>query len=262
MNMLKQAKLALGDASKTHLIVGVCSDELTNKFKGKTVLDHKTRCESAAHCKWVDEVAADAPWVITDEFIDKYKIDFVAHDAIPYTDTTGSAGNASDVYGHIKERGMFLETQRTEGISTSDILVTIVRDYDEYVKRNLDRGYTPKQLNLDATWRLRNKEHEQRKRLQNSINTTKQLATEFGDAAERWVQQFNRRGRKLDFIVQDFYSKEVGPCGRFWVLVCSLVGIVKSGLSYVNPATYFSWQSLGKALLLLAVTLLLARWLL
>lgn len=26
----------------------------------------------------------DAPWVITQEFLDKHKIDYVAHDALPY----------------------------------------------------------------------------------------------------------------------------------------------------------------------------------
>lgn len=35
-------------------------------------------------CRWVDEVVEDAPWVITQEFLDKHKIDYVAHDALPY----------------------------------------------------------------------------------------------------------------------------------------------------------------------------------
>jgi len=51
MKMLEQAKKSLGDSAKVHLLVGVCSDELTHKLKGKTVMDHKTRCESAEHCK-------------------------------------------------------------------------------------------------------------------------------------------------------------------------------------------------------------------
>lgn len=33
--------------------------------------------------RWVDEVIPDAPWVITQEFIDKHKIDYVAHDSLP-----------------------------------------------------------------------------------------------------------------------------------------------------------------------------------
>lgn len=34
--------------------------------------------------RWVDEVIPDAPWVISQEFIDKHNIDYVAHDALPY----------------------------------------------------------------------------------------------------------------------------------------------------------------------------------
>ena len=144
--MFKQAKFALGAPEKTHLIAGVCSDELTRKYKGETVLDHKTRCESVANCKWVDEVAPDAPWVLNAEFLEKYHVDFVAHDAIPY-----KSDDSDDVYSFVKQRGMFLETQRTDGISTSDIVMQIVRDYDVYVDRNIDRGYTAEQLNLSFT---------------------------------------------------------------------------------------------------------------
>lgn len=141
--MLKQAKHALGKPEKTCIIAGVCSDELTRRYKGPTVMNHQVRCESVANCKWVDEVAPDAPWTLTPEFLDKYRIDFVAHDAIPY-----QSEDSDDVYAFVKQRGMFLETQRTDGISTSDIIMDIVRDYDVFVDRNIDRGYTPSQLNL------------------------------------------------------------------------------------------------------------------
>jgi hypothetical protein len=33
--------------------------------------------------RWVDEVIPDAPWVLTQEFMDKHQIDYVAHDALP-----------------------------------------------------------------------------------------------------------------------------------------------------------------------------------
>ena len=56
--------------------------------------------------------------------------------------------DADDIYKPIKEIGKFVPTQRTEGISTSDIIARIVRDYDMYIKRNLARGYTARDLNL------------------------------------------------------------------------------------------------------------------
>ena len=71
---LEMAKKALPN---TYLLVGCCNDELTHKFKGETVLTDKERYENLRHCRWVDEVIPDAPWVVTKEFLAKHDIDFV-----------------------------------------------------------------------------------------------------------------------------------------------------------------------------------------
>jgi choline-phosphate cytidylyltransferase len=93
------------------------------------------------------QVVEDAPWVVTDEFLGKHEIDFVCHDALPYGDSSGESDDG-DVYAHLKRGGRFVETRRTEGISTSDIIASIIQDYDEFVRRNLERGYTAKDMNV------------------------------------------------------------------------------------------------------------------
>ncbi len=45
----------------------------------------------------------------------------MAHDAIPYV-----TEDIEDVYAFVKKLGKFKETKRTEGISTSDIIMRIL----------------------------------------------------------------------------------------------------------------------------------------
>jgi len=67
------------------------------------------RYEAIRHCRYVDEIVRDAPWTTDEEFLSKHKIDFVAHDDLPYT-----TGSQEDVYKWLKDRGQFVATQRTE----------------------------------------------------------------------------------------------------------------------------------------------------
>ncbi|KAK8798245.1 hypothetical protein WA588_003330 [Blastocystis sp. NMH] len=137
---LEQAKKSFPN---TYLMVGCCNDELTHRMKGMTVMTDKERYESLRHCKWVDEVIPDAPWVVTKEFLDKHKIDFVCHDDIPYA----SAGS-NDVYADIKNMGRFHATKRTEGVSTTELINRIIANYEKYIRRNLERGVSAKDMNI------------------------------------------------------------------------------------------------------------------
>lgn len=166
-----------------YLIVGVCSDELTHSRKGRTVMNDDERYEAVRHCRYVDEIVRDAPWELDDEFLENHKIDFVAHDEIPY-----SSDDCNDVYANIKARGMFVATERTEGVSTSDIVARIVKDYDIYVRRNLARGYTAKELNVSFL-------SEKKFRFQNKMDELKDKVKKGkGDIITKWEE------KSTDFI--------------------------------------------------------------
>ncbi|QCE01921.1 choline-phosphate cytidylyltransferase [Vigna unguiculata] len=194
---LEQAKKSFPN---TYLLVGCCNDEVTHKYKGKTVMTEAERYESLRHCKWVDEVIPDAPWVINQEFLDKHNIDYVAHDSLPYADASGAA---NDVYEFVKSVGRFKETKRTEGISTSDVIMRIVKDYNQYVLRNLDRGYSRNELGVSYEKRLRVnrrlktlqekvKEHQEKvgEKIQIVAKTAGMHRNEWVENADRWVAGF------------------------------------------------------------------------
>ncbi|KAG5656245.1 hypothetical protein KAF25_004521 [Fusarium avenaceum] len=170
MRQLEQAKKAFPD---TTLVVGVTGDHETHKRKGLTVMSAAERAETLRHCKWVDEVIEDCPWIVTPEFLDENKLDYVAHDDLPY-----GADEGDDIYQPIKVAGKFLVTQRTEGVSTTGLITRIVRDYEKYIARQFKRGSSRQELNV--SWLKKNeldlKRHVQdlRENITNNWTTTGQ----------------------------------------------------------------------------------------
>ncbi|GAV83846.1 CTP_transf_2 domain-containing protein [Cephalotus follicularis] len=210
---LEQAKKLFPN---TYLLVGCCNDETTHKYKGKTVMTDKERYESLRHCRWVDEVIPDAPWVITQEFLDKHQIDYVAHDSLPYADASGAG---KDVYEFVKSAGRFKETKRTEGISTSDLLMRILKDYNQYVMRNLDRGYSRKELGVS---------YVKEKRLRVNMGLIK--------LSEKVKEQQEKVGEKIQIV-----AKTAGMHRNEWVenadrLVAGFLEMFEEGFHKMGTA--------------------------
>ena len=169
----------------TYLIVGVCNDKLTHSKKGRTVMNETERYESLRHCRYVDEVITDAPWTLSDEFLQKHKIDLVAHDDIPY-----ATNDQEDIYEPLKKKGKFLATERTDGISTSDLICRIVRDYDVYVRRNLQRGYSAHELNVGFF-------KEKSLRIRNNLDMFKEKVNKYQEETKEFLNKWEERSREF-----------------------------------------------------------------
>ncbi|CAO2153472.1 unnamed protein product, partial [Urochloa humidicola] len=115
-NALRQAR-ALGD----ELIVGVISDEEIKANKGPPVTPLHERMIMVRAVKWVDDIIPDAPYAITEEFMNKlfteYNIDYIIHGDDPCLLPDGT-----DAYALAKKAGRYKQIKRTEGVSTTDIV--------------------------------------------------------------------------------------------------------------------------------------------
>ncbi|PHH79527.1 hypothetical protein CDD80_4524 [Ophiocordyceps camponoti-rufipedis] len=179
MRQLEQAKKAFPD---TTLVVGVTGDKETHMRKGLTVLSAQERAETVRHCKWVDEVIEDCPWIVTPEFLEANRLDYVAHDDLPY-----GADEGDDIYQPIKATGKFLVTQRTEGVSTTGIITRIVRDYEKYLTRQFKRG-TPRQ-ELNVSW-IKKNELDLKRHVQDLRDNIITNWTTTGQELSRELKQF------------------------------------------------------------------------
>ncbi|CAJ2503019.1 Uu.00g104130.m01.CDS01 [Anthostomella pinea] len=179
MRQLEQAKKAFDNV---YLLVGVTGDEETHMRKGLTVLSGAERAETLRHCKWVDEVIENCPWVVTPDFLEKHQIDYVAHDDLPY-----GAAEGDDIYAPIKKEGKFLVTQRTEGVSTTGIITKIVRDYEKYISRQLKRGTSRQELNV--SW-LKKNELDLKRHVQDLRDNIRTNWTTTGQELSRELKQY------------------------------------------------------------------------
>ncbi|XP_065841269.1 choline-phosphate cytidylyltransferase A-like [Oscarella lobularis] len=218
---LMQAKAAFPNV---YLLVGICSDELTHKLKGRTVMTAAQRYDAVSHCRYVDEIVPNAPWVLDDEFLDKHRIDFVAHDALPY-----ASPGVEDGYKSIKDAGMFLATQRTQGISTSDLICQIVRDYDDYVRRNLARGYTRQELNVgfmkEKEIKMKDRLGKLKKKITEMPAKAQEKWTKFEDKSYEMLDKWENKSRDFIHGFLRMFSRDG-----------AISGILKSGKEFVRDA--------------------------
>ena len=99
-----------------HLLVGISSDEAVQANKRNPIFSMGERVASVAGCRYVDEVVADAPWIMDAAWIEEHKIALVIHG------DDYSSEHIKHIYKIPISMGMFRTVPYTPTISTTEII--------------------------------------------------------------------------------------------------------------------------------------------
>ena len=106
----------------THLIVGIIGDESAKNYKREPIYQEDDRYEIIRNIRFVDEIVPVAPLIITEEFINEHKIDYVVHGFSNPSD----ANKQDDFFKVPIEKNIFMEVPYYSKISTTDIIKKII----------------------------------------------------------------------------------------------------------------------------------------
>jgi len=116
------------------LIVGLHTDLEVNRYKGSNfpIMNLHERVLSVLACKYVSEVVIGAPYSVTEDLMNHFKVDMVCHGKTPVSlDKDGS-----DPYGFPKKKGMFKIIDSQNDMTTNKIVERIIRNRLQYEHRN------------------------------------------------------------------------------------------------------------------------------
>lgn len=129
LDFLEQAK-KLGD----YLIVGLHTDPVVNQYKGGNypIMNLHERTLSVLACKYVNEVVIGAPYYVSEDLMNHFKVDVVCHGQTNIAmDTDGQ-----DPYSVPKQMGKFVLVDSGSTMTTEQIVERIIRHRLEYEERN------------------------------------------------------------------------------------------------------------------------------
>ncbi|SBT40011.1 ethanolamine-phosphate cytidylyltransferase, putative (ECT) [Plasmodium ovale wallikeri] len=143
LKILENAK-KLGD----YLLVGMHSDEVVRKMKGKyfPVVSLLERTLNVLAMRVVDDVVIGAPWVITESFIKRFHIDVVVRGTI--VDYTYSNYEV-DPYAVPKKLNIYRELSSESGITTFEIIERIEKN-----KKCLMNSISKRKKKEDNIWKV------------------------------------------------------------------------------------------------------------
>ncbi|KAG8179329.1 hypothetical protein JTE90_011593 [Oedothorax gibbosus] len=129
VDFLEKAK-AEGD----YVIVGLHTDPIVNRYKGSNypIMNLHERVLSVLACKYVNEVVIGAPYAVTADLMEHFKVDIVCHgQTFIMADVNGA-----DPYEEPKRQGKFKQLDSGNEMTTQKIVQRIILQRLEYEKRN------------------------------------------------------------------------------------------------------------------------------
>lgn len=121
-------------AKRPYIIAGLHFDQEVNRYKGKNypIMNLHERTLSVLACRYVSEVVIGAPYSVTAELLNHFKVDLVCHgktEIVPDRD-------GSDPYQEPKRRGIFYQIDSGSDLTTDLIVQRIIKNRLEYEARN------------------------------------------------------------------------------------------------------------------------------
>ncbi|XP_020607805.1 ethanolamine-phosphate cytidylyltransferase-like [Orbicella faveolata] len=117
-----------------YLIVGLHTDQVVNRYKGSNypIMSLHQRVLSVLACRHVDQVIIGAPYKVTNELLEQFKVDIVVHgNTNVMMDEDGT-----DPFSIPRERGIFKAISSGSSITTADIVERIINHRMLYEERN------------------------------------------------------------------------------------------------------------------------------
>nr|XP_002742026.1 PREDICTED: ethanolamine-phosphate cytidylyltransferase-like [Saccoglossus kowalevskii] len=108
-----------------YIIVGLHTDPVVNRYKGSNypIMNLHERVLSVLACRHVAEVVIGAPYQVTPELLDHFKVDLVCHGMTPVMADV----NGSDPYQEPKDRGIFKRINSGSAMTTDKIVQRIIQ---------------------------------------------------------------------------------------------------------------------------------------
>ncbi|XP_005105781.2 ethanolamine-phosphate cytidylyltransferase [Aplysia californica] len=116
------------------LIVGLHTDPVVNRYKGSNfpIMNLHERTLSVLACRHVSEVVIGAPYAVTKDLLEHFKVDVVCHGMTPVMPDE----DGTDPYAEAKLQGKFVAIDSKNKLTTKTIIERIITHRLEFEERN------------------------------------------------------------------------------------------------------------------------------